>query len=99
MGTYVYWKVHIRTFLKSLDEHVWMIIVIRWKCHKTALAQWTKEETSACNWNNKGLNAIFMAISPKEFKQNSNSEVFKEGWDILEVTHEDTKDMRLNFIC
>lgn len=55
-----------------------------------ALAQWN-EGTSACNWKSKGLNAIFMPISPKEFRCISNYEVTKEAWDILKVTHEGTR--------
>lgn len=49
---------------------------------------WTKSETK---WNSEGLNAIFMVVSPKEFKRNSICEVAKKECDILEVTHEGTR--------
>jgi hypothetical protein len=61
---------------------------------KKALAKWYKGETTACNWNNKGLNGIFMAVSPKEFRHISNCKIAKEAWDILAVTHEGTKGVK-----
>lgn len=44
-----------------------------------------------CNWNSKELNAILLPVSPDEFKRISLSEVTKEAWKILEVTHKGTK--------
>ncbi|KAG2667762.1 hypothetical protein I3760_15G130800 [Carya illinoinensis] len=88
---YAYWKVRMRAFLKSLDERVWNAVVRGWTRPETNIDDWTKEEITNCNWNSKGLNAIFMAVSPEEFKRISMCEIAKEAWDILEVTHEGTK--------
>ncbi|KAG2708636.1 hypothetical protein I3760_05G201700 [Carya illinoinensis] len=88
---YAYWKVRMRAFFKSLDERVWNSVVRGWIRPETNIDDWMKEEITNCNWNSKGLNAIFMAVSLEEFKRISMYEIAKEAWDILEVTHEGTK--------
>jgi hypothetical protein len=40
-----------------------------------------------------GMNVIFMAVSQEEFQRISQCEILKEAWDILEVTHEGTKNV------
>ncbi|XP_022868632.1 uncharacterized protein LOC111388180 [Olea europaea var. sylvestris] len=99
-SNYAYWKVRMRAFLKSLDEHVWISVQNGWKppssivsgnIHLTDISLWTKDELAACNWNSKGIHALFMALSPEEFRRVSMCETAKEVWDILETTHEGTK--------
>ncbi|XP_022843115.1 uncharacterized protein LOC111366633 [Olea europaea var. sylvestris] len=90
----------MRAFLKSLDEHVWISVQNGWKppssivsgnIHLTDISLWIKDELAACNWNSKGIHALFMALSPEEFRRVSMCETAKEVWDILETTHEGTK--------
>ena len=57
-------------------------------------ARWNRDDAANCNWNNKGLNAIFMVVSPNEFKRISMCEIAKEAWDILKVTHDGTKSVK-----
>jgi hypothetical protein len=57
-------------------------------------ARWNRDDAANCNWNNKGLNAIFMVVSPNEFKKISMCEIAKEAWDILKVTHDGTKSVK-----
>jgi hypothetical protein len=33
------------------------------------------DELNACNWNNKGLNALFMVVAPEELKRISIYEI------------------------
>lgn len=56
---------HKSTFLKSLDESVWKSVETGWKRPEKDM---TTEETSACNANSKGLNAIFVVVSPELLK-------------------------------
>ncbi|XP_022849862.1 uncharacterized protein LOC111371947 [Olea europaea var. sylvestris] len=90
----------MHAFLKSLDEHVWISVQNGWKppsttvsgtINLTDISLWTKDELAACNWNSKGIHALFMALSPEEFRRVSMCETGKEVWDILETTHEGTK--------
>ncbi|KAF5458930.1 hypothetical protein F2P56_022923 [Juglans regia] len=102
-NNYAYWKVRMRAFLKSVDERVWVSITKGWRelvviiegvQTPKSVDNYSRDEISECGWNNKGLNAIFMAVSQEEFKRISMCENCKEAWDILEVTHEGTNAVK-----
>ena len=80
---YAYWKVHIRTFLQSLDEKVWQAMEIGWTKPIEALAAWDDAKIKAKNFNNRALNALFSAVTNEEFKKISSIETAKETWTIL----------------
>ena len=52
-----------------------------------------KEATS---FNSKAMNAIFNAISMKEFKKISNVEIAHTEWNILQTLHEGIKVGKIN---
>ncbi|XP_022889006.1 uncharacterized protein LOC111404428 [Olea europaea var. sylvestris] len=52
------------------------------------------DELIDCNWNSKGLHALFMSVSPEEFRRVLMCETAKEVWDILEIMHEGTKTVK-----
>ncbi|XP_035541467.1 uncharacterized protein LOC118344558 [Juglans regia] len=102
-NNYAYWKVRMKAFLKSVDERVWVSITKGWRepvviiegvQTSKSVDNYSRDEISECGWNNKGLNAIFMAVSQEEFKRISMCENCKQAWDILEVTHEGTKAVK-----
>ena len=76
---YAYWKVRMRAFLQSLDEKVWQAVEIGWTKPKEAPAKWDDAKIKATNFNNKALNALFNAITNKEFKKISSIETAKEA--------------------
>ena len=47
-----------------------------------------KKQVAKVELNSKSLNAIFIVVFQKEFRQFSNVEIAKEAWTILETTHE-----------
>ena len=47
-------------------------------------------------FNSKTMNAIFNAISMKEFKRISNIKVAYTAWNILQTVHEGTKAIKIN---
>ena len=69
----------MRAFLKSLDEKVLLTMESGWTRPISLVEEWTKEQSSSCNWNNKGLNAIFVAVSLDEFKRISMCENAKDA--------------------
>lgn len=102
-SNYAYWNVRMRVFLRSLDERAWVSVQNGWKPHSTTvsgvvtptdISLWSKDELVECNWNSKGLHALFMSVSPEEFRRVSMCETVKEVWDILETTHEGTKTVK-----
>ena len=76
---YAYWKVHMRAFLQSLDEKVWQAVEKGWTKPKEALADWDDAKIKAENFNSRALNALFSAVSNKEFKKISSTETAKEA--------------------
>ena len=91
---YVYWKVHMRAFLQSLDEKVWQAVEIGWTKPKEALADWDEAKIKAANFNSRALNALFSAVTNEEFKKISSTKTAKEAWTILQKTYEGTKAVK-----
>ena len=88
------WKVHIRTFLQSLDEKVWQAVEIGWTKPKEAPADWNDAKIKAANFNSRALNVLFNAVTNEEFKKISSTETAKEAWTILQTTYERTKAVK-----
>ena len=60
---YTYQKVHMKVFLQSLDEKVWLIIEVGWKKPKEPPTIWDDTKFKAVNFNNRALNALFSAVT------------------------------------
>ncbi|CAL9001528.1 unnamed protein product [Prunus brigantina] len=102
-NNYGAWKAKMKSFLWSLDERVWSTMVHGFpkptkKIGKgdeetTVLKtreEWTTVEVTQSTNNQKGLNALFTAVSFDQFEYISGCDTSKEAWDILQVTHEGT---------
>ena len=76
---YAYWKVCMRVFLQSLDEKVSQDVEIGWMKPTEAPVDWDDAKIKATNFNSKALNALFNAITNKEFKKISSIETAKEA--------------------
>ena len=50
---------------------------------KEASANWDEAKIKAANLNSRALNALFSAVTNKEFKKISSIETVKEAWTIL----------------
>ena len=70
-------------FLQSLDEKMWQTVEIGWTKPTKAPANWDDAKIKAANFNSKALNALFNAVTNKEFKKISFIETAKEAWTIL----------------
>ena len=73
----------MKTFLQSLDEKVWPAVEIGWTKPKEVPADWYDAKIKANNFNSRALNALFSAVTNKEFKKISSIETAKEAWTIL----------------
>ena len=80
---YAYWKVHIRAFLRSLDEKAWQIVGISWTKTKEAPTDWDEAKIKVTNFNSRALNALFSTMTNEEFKKIYLTETAKEVWTIL----------------
>lgn len=84
----------MKQFLKSLDQRVWLSTKKGWNKRQTKVEKLSKDQLNECNWSNKGQNVIFMVVSQEQFKIISLCENAMETWDILEITHEETKNVK-----
>ena len=56
---------------------------IGWTKPKEVLANWGDAKIKAASFNSKALNALFSAVTNKEFKKISSTKTAKEVWTIL----------------
>ena len=84
----------MRAFLQFLDEKMWLAIEIGWTKPKEALADWDEAKIKAANFNSRAMNALFSAVTNKEFKKISSTETAKEAWTILQTTYKGTKAVK-----
>ena len=82
-NNYAYWKVRIKTFLKSIDERVWNSIKYGWVKPITLISEWQTSQKEAAAFYSKAINAIFNSVSMEKFKRISNVEVAHTAWNIL----------------
>ena len=95
-NNYAFWKVRMKSFLKSIDERVWIFVENGWERPTTAIGEWTTAQKEAASFNSKAMNAIFNAISMKEFKRISNVEIAHTEWNIIQTLHEGIKVVKIN---
>ena len=95
-NNYAYWKVRMKTFLKSINEKVWNSVEYEWEKSITLVNEWSTSQKEAAAFNSKAMNAIFNAVSMEEFKRISNVEVAHTTWNILQTVHEGLKAIKIN---
>ncbi|CAL8097233.1 unnamed protein product [Prunus armeniaca] len=106
-NNYGAWKAKMKSFLWSLDERVWYTVVHGFSEPTKKIGkgdeetivlksreEWTTAEVTHSTNNQKGLNAIFTAVSSDQFEYISSCDTSKEAWDILQVTHEGTDTVK-----
>ena len=86
----------MKAFLKSVDERVWRSVKNSWERPTTAIGEWTTTQKEVASFNSKAMNAIFNAVSMKEFKRISNVEIVHIAWNILQTVHKGTKVVKIN---
>ena len=84
----------MRVFLQSLDEKVWQAVEINWTKPKEVSTDWDDAKIKVTNFNSRVLNALFSAVTNKEFKKISFTEIAKEVGNILQTTYEGTKTIK-----
>jgi hypothetical protein len=69
----------MKAHLKSLNDNVWLVVETSWTRLEGVCDTWSKEDCTKSKLNNKGINAISMAVSHDEFLRISNRETVKEA--------------------
>ena len=73
---------------------MWQAVEIGWTKPKETPADWDEAKIKAANFNSRALNVLFSAVTNKEFKKISFTEIAKEVWTILQTTYKGTKAVK-----
>ena len=65
--------------MQSLNKNVWQAVEIGWTKPKETSTDWDEAKIKVANFNSKALNALFSAITNKEFKKISSTETAQEA--------------------
>ena len=95
-NNYVYQKVWMKAFLKSIDKRDWNSVEYGWEKLTTLISEQSTSQKEAAAFNSKAMNAIFNVVSIEEFKRISNVEIAHTAWNILQIVHESTKAIKIN---
>jgi len=100
---YQVWKVRIKTFIESIDRGIWNAIVndsdipvsvVNGISVAKSFDELTDVENKRVQYDCVAKNIITSALILDEFFRVSQCSSAKEMWDILEVTHEGTTDVK-----
>jgi len=100
---YPFWKIRMKIFLESVDKGVWDAIVngpfiptkiVEGKTMPKDFLSWTLDENKRVHYDVRAKNIISSALTLDEFYRVSICQSAKEMWDVLEVTHEGTDEVK-----
>ena len=100
---YQFWKIQMKIFIESLDRGIWDAIVNGPYIPKTVIdgtavdkpwSEWSAEESRRAQFDCIAKNIVTSALNIDEFFRVSQCSSAKEMWDVLEVTHEGTSDVK-----
>ena len=91
---YAYWKVHMKAFLQSLDEKVWLFVEVYWKKPSEPATTWDDEKIIDASFNSRALNALYIGVNNEEFKKIFTIAITKDAWSILEISYKGTKTVK-----
>ncbi|XP_061370708.1 uncharacterized protein LOC133313360 [Gastrolobium bilobum] len=105
---YAYWKSRMQIFLESIDLKIWNIVDEGYTGPTkkdesnndvpNTLKEFSEEESKEANWNAKARNLITNALGRDEYFRVASCKTAKEMWDVLEVTHEGTSEVKVSRI-
>ena len=93
----------MQIFIESIDKGIWDAIVnepytpnclVENKKVDKPWSEWTDKERRKAQYDCNAKNIITSSLSMDEFFKVSQCKNAKEMWDVLEVTHEGTNEMK-----
>jgi len=100
---YQFWKIRMKIFIESLDRGIWDAIVngpfipkhiVNGITVDKPWSEWTIDENRKAQFDCIAKNIVTSALNVDEFFRVSQCSSAKEMWDVLEVTHEGTSDVK-----
>ncbi|XP_068503977.1 uncharacterized protein [Phaseolus vulgaris] len=100
---YAFWKVRMRIFMESIDALIWEAVVngpyvpmqiVKDEQVEKPRSEWNDTERRKAQHDLVAKNIITSALTMDEFFRISQCKSAKEMWEVLEVTHEGTEDVK-----
>ncbi|GKV19708.1 hypothetical protein SLEP1_g29933 [Rubroshorea leprosula] len=100
---YNYWKNRMKVFMLANVPTAWIVTikgpyvpmkVVGEREVPKEEVEWNDEDLGKIMINNKAINMLQCALNPTEFHRVSGCDTAKEMWDMLEVTHEGTSQVK-----
>jgi len=100
---YQFWKIRMQIFNESIDRGIWDAIVngsYTLKCFvenkqvDKSWNEWTNEERRRAQYDYNAKNTLTSSLNMDEFFRVSQCKSTKEMWDVLEVTHKGTNEVK-----
>ena len=100
---YALWKIRMKIFMESINMGIWYAVVngpfvhmqvVKEKNVKKPWSKWSESERKKAQYDSLAKNIITSALNMDEFFRVSQCNSAKEMWEVLEVTHEGTNDVK-----
>jgi len=100
---YAFWKIRMKIFMESIDMGIWDLVangplvpmqVDKEETVKNPWSEWSETERKKVQYDSLAKNIITSALNMDEFFRVSQYNSAKEMWEVLEVTHEGTNDVK-----
>jgi len=100
---YAFWKIRMNFFMESIDMGIWDVVVngyfvpvqvVKDETVKNPWSEWSDSEKKKAQYDSLAKNIITSALNMDEFFGMSQCNSAKEMWEMLEVTHEGTDDVK-----
>ena len=100
---YPFWKVRMKIFMESVHRNIWLATTTDYKIPtkivdgkevEKPFESWDQNEIRRAENDAKALNIIHSALNSDEFFRISACSTAKEAWDLIQVTHEGTPEVR-----
>ena len=97
---YAFWKIRMKIFMESIEMGIWDAVgngpfvrmqVVKEEIVKKPWSEWSETERKKASLTK---NIITSALNMDEFFRVSKCNSAKEMWEVLEVTHEGTNDVK-----
>ena len=100
---YAFWKIRMKIFMKSIDALIWEagvhgpyvpMQVVKDEEVVKPRSEWNETERKKAQYDVVAKNIITSSLTMDEFFRISQCSSAKEMWEVLEVTHEGTEDVK-----
>jgi len=101
--SYAFWKIRMIIFMESFNMGIWDVVVngpfvpmqvVKEETVKKPWSDWSESERKKAQYDSLAKNIITSALNMDEFFRVSQCNSAKEMWEVLEVTHEGTNDVK-----